>query len=180
MNSIIQVLAWPRDSSSLQITTLRDFKQASSHWVQAVTSSDSIEYRWFVSERDLSERIVWRLLLVRTQLSSIETRDTFAETGNVWAVAFSRRPDINQFQRRATSLQAADRGHNLLGKPAHTGQDLVVWYQATRVEPADKLIHLALRVHLLDLGYASRRRPIERHRLELFPGDGFDPLADLP
>src|SRR6516165_2069438 len=90
-------------------------------------------------------------------------------------------PDVSaDLGRRASFLQAAHHGHDLLGKPAHAGQDVTVWYQAARVEPTDELIHLALRVNLLNLAYAVRGRAIERHRLDLIPSDGLDPLPDLP
>src|SRR6516225_7735549 len=61
-------------------------------------------------------------------------------------------------RRRASFLQAAHHGHDLLGKPAHGGQNMAMWYKAARVEPTDQLIHLALRIYLLDLFYAGRGR----------------------
>src|SRR5438876_11043830 len=82
--------------------------------------------------------------------------------------------------RGGAPLQSTHRWHDLLGKPAHAGQDVAVWHQAARVEPADELSHLALGVCLLNFAYAGRRRAVERRRLYLFPSGGIHPLADLP
>src|SRR5690349_17066535 len=110
-------------------------------------------------------------------LRELDAKYTFCADGGSKQIAAGGRRVGCTPKDSLIPLQAVYYGHDLVGKPAHADQDVAVWYQATRVEPADELIHPALRMYLPDLADAGLRRAIERHRLDLFPRDLLHPLA---